>query len=80
MDLPAEGKSPREALGNLLDIARVQVESAIDEENLESIYSAAPPELWRRFAEARDFADRPRRPTISHVDSLTVREAVAADV
>jgi predicted RNase H-like HicB family nuclease len=80
MDLPAEGSSPQEALDNLLDIARVQVESAIDEGNLESIFSPAPPELWSQFAESRDFTQRPSRAPINSVDTLVVREAVALGV
>ena len=53
MDLPAEGKTPDEAFKNLLEIARIQIEDALERQNLASIFSAAPAELWRQFAFSR---------------------------
>ena len=52
MDLPAEGNTPVEAVQNLLDLANLQVSTALDEGNLASIFLPAPPELWRSFATA----------------------------
>jgi hypothetical protein len=80
MDLPAESSSPSEALDNLFDVANVQIESALEQGELQSIFSPAPPELWKQFAESRDFADRPTRAPISNVETLSVRELAPVGV
>lgn len=79
MDLPAEGKTPQEAVKNLMSIANVQIAAAMDEGNLESIFSAAPPELWKMFVNAHDM-QLPLRPKVRFecVDSLSVRVFAAA--
>ena len=56
MDLPAEGTTPQEAIKNFLDIANVQIKAALSEGDLQSIFSPAPPELWKAFAVADDRA------------------------
>jgi predicted RNase H-like HicB family nuclease len=72
MDLPAEGNTPDEAIQNLLDIARVQVEDALKHQNLTSIFSAAPAELWRQFAFGKQKRSQAR--VHSPFNRLSVRE------
>ena len=59
LDLPAEGDSPKQALESLIDLISVQVDAAMEEGDLESIYRPAPSELWRLFSIAT--RDRPLR-------------------
>ncbi len=80
MDLPAEGKTPPEALLNLFDIANVQIEAALEHDDVQSIFSPAPAEFGKLFAESRDYNDRPARPPIASVDLLNVRELTPAGV
>ena len=79
MDLPAEGKTPREALKNFIDLANLQIATALDEGNLDSIFSQAPPSLWRLFSQAT--ASRPAiLSKLRHdsIERLSVRELVPA--
>ena len=76
MDLPAEGETLEKAMHNLVDLFKVQIESALEEGNLDSIFSPAPPELWSMYAIARDksFKQRPPKP----VNRMEFRELVPA--
>ena len=76
MDLPAEGSTPSEALQNLIDISEVQISAALEEGNLDSIFSQAPAELLRMYATATDKKFR-RRP-LGPVKRFEVRELVPA--
>jgi hypothetical protein len=80
MDLPAEGHTAQGALENLFDIAKLQIQTAIEEDDLQSIFSPAPAELWKLFAESRDFPDRPARVPILGVDRLHIRELIPVGV
>jgi hypothetical protein len=73
MDLPAEGDTPDKAIRNLVDIALVQIRSALSEGDLQSIFSAAPPELWKAFAIATDLTP-PRKRLAKPIERLNVRE------
>ena len=42
MDLPAEGSTATEAIKNLIDLINFQIEAALSEGDLQSIFSAAP--------------------------------------
>lgn len=53
-DLVGEGATADEAVRTLVDISNVQVQAAIESGDLASIFSPAPPELWRLFATALD--------------------------
>jgi predicted RNase H-like HicB family nuclease len=54
MDLPAEADTPQDAIKNLIGLIDVQIEAAMNEGDLQSIFSAAPPELWKAYAIATD--------------------------
>lgn len=72
LDIVAEGKTPTAALRDLMDLARVQVETAMDDGDLESIFRPAPPNIWSMFAKAEDI-DPPRR-SKKPVDRFSARE------
>ncbi|MEX0794697.1 MAG: hypothetical protein WD045_16285 [Pirellulaceae bacterium] len=78
-DLPAEGKTPNAALKNLIELTNFQLEAALEEGNLASIFTAAPPHLWTMYASSGDMALEkfPRKPNKS-VNRLSVRELVSA--
>jgi hypothetical protein len=73
LDLVAEGKTPREAIKDLVELACTQIEAAIDEGDLESVFRPAPAEIWATFSKAADtrITQRPPCP----VDRFEVREA-----
>jgi len=74
LDLVAEGKTPEEAFQDLLDIATTQIETAISVGNIESIFRAAPPEIWAMFARA---IDKPLKKKPSRaIERFEAREAV----
>lgn len=77
MDLPAEGKNPKEALKNLMDLVNFQITSAIAEADLDSVFCSAPPELWRLFAYSTD-ASQTTTKLPKPVKRLDVREATFA--
>jgi predicted RNase H-like HicB family nuclease len=75
MDLPAEGNSPQEALENLVDLVNLQIDDAVEHGDLQTIFSPAPPELWKMFAISREFTNRQAHaPIRSNVSALDVRE------
>ena len=78
MDLPAEGKSPDDALRNLMDVADLQITSAMEEGNLQSIFSPSPSELWRLYAFASDVKLKRLATKNKAVNRLAVRELVLA--
>jgi hypothetical protein len=57
LDVPAEGDSPPLAVKNLVDLISFQVQAAIEDSNLASIFSPAPPEIWRLYTLAKDSAN-----------------------
>ena len=76
MDLPAEGKTPEEALQNLIDVSHLQITAAMEEGNLDSIFSQSPSELLRMYASAQDRKISQSLPEL--VDRMEVRELVPA--
>jgi hypothetical protein len=73
-DLVGEGKTADEAMRTLIDISNVQIQAALDAGDLASIFSPAPPELWRSYAVARErISNRPEQ-AIKPVNRLSVRE------
>jgi hypothetical protein len=74
LDLVAEGNSAEEAFQDLLDISTTQIKTAIRAGNLESVFRAAPPEIWAMFSKA---IDRPlKRKPSQPVERFEAREAV----
>ena len=53
LDIVAEGKSPKKAVRDLIDICLLQVKTAIEENDLVSIFRPAPAEYWKMFFSAK---------------------------
>lgn len=72
LDLPAEGKTQREAIEALMELTETHIEQAMAEGALESIFRPAPQELWRMYS----LASRDRRaPKLKKpIHRLDVRE------
>ena len=52
LDIVAEGKSPKKAVKDLVDLCVFQVKTAIEESDLLSILRPAPAEFWRMYSTA----------------------------
>lgn len=52
LDLAEWGETRETAHANLLDVIRVHVESAVENDNLEHLFHPAPPEVWKAFFHA----------------------------
>ena len=48
-DIVAEGKTPEGAMRDLYDLCRFQVDVAMKEGDLDSVFRPAPPATWRMF-------------------------------
>ncbi|MGO8688871.1 MAG: hypothetical protein ACLQLG_04500 [Thermoguttaceae bacterium] len=79
LDLVAEGPTPASAFQDLRELSTSQIEAAKKMGNLESIFRAAPPEIWAMFFRARR-ASLPvkRKQTSGSVESFEAREAILA--
>ena len=54
LDITAEGNTSREALNNAIELCSFQIQTAIEDGNIESVFRAAPPEYWRMFFSVRE--------------------------
>ena len=54
-DIVAQGNTKKEALKNLIDGIELQVNFAIENNALESLYNPAPPEYWQKLAQTRKY-------------------------
>lgn len=54
LDIVAEGKTPAEAFRNVIDLCEFQIDTALEEGDLQSIFRPAPPEMWKMFALASE--------------------------
>jgi hypothetical protein len=53
MDIVAEGKTPRQALEDVVDLCNLQFQVALEEGDIGSAFRPAPPEYWKLFFMAR---------------------------
>ena len=53
LDIVAEGKSAKKAVNDLVDLCLLQIKTAIEENDLESIIRPAPAEFWKLFFSAK---------------------------
>jgi len=70
-DVVAEGETPTKAFVNLQSLTEFQIETALEDGDLESIFRPAPPEIHAAFARASDQPIRRRPP--KGVKSFEVR-------
>jgi len=61
-DVVAEGNTPLRAFENLLSLTDLQIETALEEGDLQSIFRQAPPEILSHFAVGYDHDFRRRGP------------------
>lgn len=81
MDIAAEGDTPADALTSLYGLVDCQIEDAIHSGNLDSLFSPAPPELWRLFALGKDIAEPPtkrKHPGTTRINRFAIRELAYA--
>ena len=78
LDLVAEGTTPLNAFRDLVDISITQVETATEMGNLESIFRAAPPEIWAMFSRASDAPQMKPKSASQSVERFEVREVALA--
>lgn len=77
-DLVAEGNTVAEAVDHLMDISNVQIQSALEEGDLASIFSPAPPEIWRLYAVAAEGPSRRPRKAVKQVNRVQFRQLATA--
>ena len=58
LDIVATGDTIQAAEQDLVDLIRAQVSYAIEHDNLDHLYHAAPPEIWKEFFECDDRWER----------------------
>jgi predicted RNase H-like HicB family nuclease len=77
-DLVAEGETVAQAIDSLIDISNVQIQAALEEGDLASIFSPAPADVWRMYAVAGEGPSRRPRKAIKQVDKISVRQLATA--
>jgi hypothetical protein len=77
-DLAAEGSTVAAAIDNLMDISNVQIQAALDEGDLASVFSPAPAEVWRMYAVAAEGPTRRPRKAVKQVNKVHFRQLATA--
>jgi hypothetical protein len=77
-DLVAEGTTVSEAMDALIAISNVQIQAAIEEGDLASIFSPAPADVWRMYAVASEGPSRRPRRAIKQVNKISIRQLATA--
>lgn len=49
LDIVAEGQSSKQAVKDLVDLCVLQIKTAVEENDLESVIRPAPPAIWTLF-------------------------------
>jgi hypothetical protein len=76
LDLVAEGKTPSGAIADVMDLASTQIAAALESGDIESVFRAAPPEIWAMFSVASDV--HVKHKPASPVERFEAREVVVA--
>jgi hypothetical protein len=75
LDIVAEGPTVARAVNDLIDLCELQIHVASEEGDIESVFTAAPPEIWKLYFLAREKPElRPSNKRPSFIDRLDVRE------
>ena len=77
-DLVSEGKTVPQAIDGLVAISNVQIRTAIEEGDLASVFSPAPPEVWRMYAVAAEGPTRRPRKAVKQVNRMQFRQLASA--
>jgi predicted RNase H-like HicB family nuclease len=71
LDLVADGATPHQAITALMELTEFQIETAMEEGDLSSIFRPAPPDIQSAFAVAQD--RRAPRKRVKRVERFDVR-------
>ena len=78
LDIVGEGASAEEAVETAMEVCAMQIESTMECGDIESIFRAAPPEIWKMFAQGNDIAAPAPKRARSFVSQFEAREAALA--
>jgi hypothetical protein len=78
LDIVAEGANAEDAMNDVLDLCALQIDTAVENNDLESIFRPAPAKYWNLFYSARSKRRLPKasRPRVGRFDA---REFVVAE-
>jgi predicted RNase H-like HicB family nuclease len=79
LDLAEGGKTPEEAVDNLIETCLAHIGSAIEDDDMEHLFKPAPPEFWAKFYAAQPRQVSHREHKISGNGALTVLSAEMID-
>lgn len=78
LDIVAEGKSPSAALADVVDLCNFQIEAAIDNNDLESVFRPAPAKFWNLYFSQTRKSRMPKIPPTKSLRRFDARELVLA--
>jgi predicted RNase H-like HicB family nuclease len=73
MDVVAEGDKPQKAFKDLDELCELQIKTALEEGDLETVFRPAPPEIWKMFWMGREKTQKKHR-TFGPVKRFEARE------
>jgi predicted RNase H-like HicB family nuclease len=77
LDVVAEGDTPEKAIQDAVDLCVFQIETAVENNDLESVFRPAPSKFWTLFnSESAKRRPAPRKGSKSPVERFDVRELV----
>jgi hypothetical protein len=74
LDLVAEGRTASAAIQDVVELSCTQIEEAVESGDIQSVFRAAPPEIWALFSRAADSHIK-RKPSCP-ISRFEAREAV----
>lgn len=78
LDIVAEGETPTQAVADAVDLCDFQIETAIRNNDLESIFRPAPAKYWNLFFSHTRKAKVPQSLPANSLRSFDARELVLA--
>jgi hypothetical protein len=78
LDIVAEGKTPAQAVSDAVDLCAFQIETAIQNNDLESIFRPAPSRFWNLFFSETRRSRVPKLPPNKPLTRFEARELVLA--
>jgi hypothetical protein len=76
LDIVAEGRTPMEAIQDVMELSCTQIEAAVESGDIESVFRAAPSEIWAMFSKAEDAPLTYKHKLPRLVERFEAREAV----
>jgi hypothetical protein len=78
LDIVAEGGTPAAAVKNTLELCAYQIETAVANGDLESIFRPAPSKFWSLFFSKTRKSRVPQSPATKRLHNFEARELVMA--